>query len=248
MKTMHRYFYLLLLLVGFVENRAEISTTERVHNLVEDAYILHHNELVEMSKELDTKKFTKKELGEALVRAAHYSNLTVAQAFINAGADINYIDECRHTALIYAAFHNKLDMVREFIKAGANINYFDSFAKSALLVAVEQGTVDIVQELIRAGANINQVDEFSKTALLIAIENGKISIMQELIKAGANVNDVDAFGRNVALVTAIDNDKVRTLEKLLQIPGINVDSQVLMQAQKKGGKIFELFKPFMRKK
>jgi|GEM_PF-1487575 len=192
MKRIHAYFYLSVLLVNFVccVSYTEDSPGECLYRAMDDMYKREHEKLLILVDQLNSQTFSKKELGEALVRAAHYSNLTVVNKLISAGADIDYVGECGDTALIQAAAHGKVDIVHELIKKGANIHHANEFDNTALL---EASNIAVVQELINAGANINYAGNFGDTVLLKAIKNGKVALVRELLKIpGINV-DADAL-------------------------------------------------------
>lgn len=215
---MHTYFCLLLLLTGFVQiNCAEKSREiAAVYDAMGSMYEREHQALLEMVEQLKIQKFSKKTLGEALLSAAHFSNLSVAQEFIKAGADVNYTDQGNFTALIWAASHGKLDMIEMLLMAGAtNIDHENVFNDNALFSAIKHGSLAVVRKLIKEGADVNYINSrFDKTPLCVAAEYGKASIARELIKAGADVNYVGCSHYGSPLKIALDNDNPKTAQVL----------------------------------
>lgn len=183
MKKRCKRFYLLVLLINFIyiNNAAESfkAKSDVLYDALTDLYEREHNKLLEMLDEPNVNNFSKKSLGEALTRAAHYSDLDVVKGFLKIGADVNYADNFGYTALIHAAENNK---------------------------------TSVIKALIKEGADPNRVNCVGLTALLIAVEKGNIAMVKEF----------------------------------LQIPGIHVDSKILMEAKRQGGRMLEMFKPFMK--
>ena len=74
-------------------------------------------------------------------------------ALLDAGADINAIDEHGQTGLMIAARDGKTAAVRWLIEHGANLNHTAKYHLSALMLAVINGRDAIVGILVDAGAD-----------------------------------------------------------------------------------------------
>jgi ankyrin repeat protein len=187
------------------------------------------------------------QLDSAFVSAVKERSLEKIELLIKAGANIHtpipYIltqGDCdwdvQSTAFMYAVNGNFADMVKILMKGEKNLN-------EALNIAIRGGCLDVVKELIQEGADINCVDENKNTPLIIAIKcacataefntqaNERIrsgwqkrrEIIAVLLKAGADINHVNKYGRT-ALMEAIEQHDLNTVEQLLEIPEIKMGS------------------------
>ena len=77
----------------------------------------------------------------------------VALALIEAGADLNAVNDNGNTALIRAACENRMDLARALIEAGANLDIQNKDGYSALILARRRGNMDVYNLLIKAGAD-----------------------------------------------------------------------------------------------
>jgi|SRR5579859_4650528 len=226
MRKTHKYVCLLLL-VGF----AQINGTKQ-----------------ELTTE-DYSKMSTNELGEAFVRAVKGRNEDAVQKLIQAGASVDtpipYIHtegdcdwDIESTALIYAVRNNCPNTVRVLLPKVARKQL-----NEALYEAIKEGYPDVVEELIKGGADINYANKNGDTPLIIAIQRARATaefgpqaherarsrwhqrrnIIQTLLKAGAHVNHVNKEGRT-ALMEAVKEHDLHTVQTLLQIPEINTGS------------------------
>lgn len=225
MKIANKYFCLLLLLVGFVQ----VSAKEE--NFTAEDYSI----------------MSITELDAAFILAVQEHRLEKMQELIQAGANVNTpipytwtsgdCDwEVESTALMYAVRHNCPNMVKILLKVEKNLN-------EALDIAIIEGYLDVVEELIKGGADINYVNKNEDTPLIIAIQHARPTaefspqaqeraksrwqqrqkIIQALLKAGANVNHVNKYGRTALMEAVIEHD-LHTVQNLLQVPEINSNS------------------------
>lgn len=247
---MHTYFYLLLLLVGFVhidgakmestinspitKDYSEMSTDELKQTLME--VITQNNEDM-VSKILahpKAKNFDQYDLRKALELAAKNNYVNIAHTLIQAGADVK---GRYYSALVDAAEKGYTDMVKALLPVQGcdkldysrchymDINYFNEFRERALIKAAKNNHVDVMKELINAGANVNYQDAFGDIALVEATKNGHVGAVKELLQAKANVNATNRNGET-ALIIAMFLRNVDVLRELLMAPGIDVDSSI----------------------
>ena len=133
-------------------------------------------------------------LNLALIKAAKKGWNLVVQTLINAGTNVNEVNQYGETALILASARGRYFVVQTLIRAGADVEAASNHGSTALIWASLNGHNSTVQTLIAAGANVNAVDRNKQTALMMASKNGHHSVIQTLIAAKANVNAVNQFG------------------------------------------------------
>ncbi len=78
----------------------------------------------------------------ALHFAARQGRLEAAKVLVDAGADLNAVDEDGATALVLATLNGHFDLAGTLLEAGANPNVADLFGRTALFVAVDQHGLD----------------------------------------------------------------------------------------------------------
>jgi ankyrin repeat protein len=107
---------------------------------------------------------------------------------IEAGADVNWVDEVENTALLYAVESGKneyLEAIRLLLTAGADSNVLDEFGNTPLLIAVQEQDVNAINVLLE-DPNINvNFNSDGETALSRAEFLSNEEIIQLLRQHGA---------------------------------------------------------------
>lgn len=204
MRIMYKYFFLLVLLTGFVQvdGKATIQDTEIFSTMSE------------------------KELNEAFITAINNGELDEVGKLLEAGANVNYVDHYGNTPLIIAVDHARAlsqfstqaqerylsrweqreEIVQIILNLAANVNHADNDGNTALMVAIENHDLNTVQNLLKTpGININQFNNDGDTALIIAIEHIQYSYID---------------GNIQQYYSCIYSQDI--LDKLLQTPEINL--------------------------
>jgi ankyrin repeat protein len=93
-------------------------------------------------------------------------NADVARAFIEAGADVNYINQssyriCFESPLHEAVSNRGTGVVKVFLEAGADVNAHDNYGMTPLF---RSRNFESAQLLIEAGADINAISNDGLTA------------------------------------------------------------------------------------
>jgi hypothetical protein len=92
-------------------------------------------------------------------------NLSLAQEFLKAGADVNAKNSMGETPLHLAARFGHLEVVRLLVSKGAMVNEQTRFTKATpLMFAAEMGHESTIRYLMISGAIKNVQDAFGKTA------------------------------------------------------------------------------------
>lgn len=112
---------------------------------------------------------------------------TIVAALLQAGANVNAMDQRGAVPLTYASSAGHLPIVVALLQAGANVNggLDDSQAGTTtaapLHVASAAGHVEIVEALLQAGANPRGSDREGLTALHHAAINGHLNLIFSLL-------------------------------------------------------------------
>eukprot|EP00803_Ostreobium_quekettii_P008389 evm.model.scf_1625.2 EVM.evm.TU.scf_1625.2 scf_1625:30458-31291(-) len=115
------------------------------------------------------------------------NSVPVAEALLDAGADIDYRDPFDGaTTLIFAIRLRSPAVARLLIARGANTDLTDIDGKSALYFASKSGPEDIVVALLEAGADPEIADRKGVTPLIAAATKGKANIVEALLGNGAD--------------------------------------------------------------
>jgi len=187
-------------------------------------YLIHHEENINMVDE-----FTQQ---TALMYACRYRNFKIVKLLIDAGADINIIDNNHNTALtllldtntntylnqeVCTSSHNLYNIAKYLIDHGANVNVRTSphqNSKTPLMLACKINQPQIVQYLIDHGANINEKNDSEETSLIYAFNSYNLEIVKILVENGINISDKD-YGNLTSLYNYSNNGNLDILKYLL---------------------------------
>jgi uncharacterized protein len=160
----------------------------------------------------DTKRRT------ALMISTHQQNNEAAKALMEAGANVNALDEMHDSPFLYAGASAYTQIVNYCLAHGADFTVFNRYNGTALIPACERGHVETVKELLkRKNFPIHHINRLGWTALLEAIilsDGGPahVQIVQLLVNAGCNVNIADKDG-----VTPMTHARNKNFEKIVAI-------------------------------
>ena len=144
--------------------------------------------------------------------SGNYSSVeAIVRLLLDAGAEVNVVDQYQVSALQSAAGSGNIKAVKVLLKGGADPNLAATSRRSALFEAAVHGHADVVQALIQAGAQVDAVTLGSRlasypaftagivdvegvTPLIAAAEGGHFQAVRQLADAGADVNRADASG------------------------------------------------------
>jgi uncharacterized protein len=137
-----------------------------------------------------------------------------AKLLLDAGADVNALDDLHDTPFLLAGAEGRLEIMQHlFRNAERTMKYggqgsrrmktsvpdftiVNRFGGSALIPACERGHVEMVRLLVSKGVDVNHYNYYHWTGLLEAIELGgddreHVEIVKILIEGGVDVNQVD---------------------------------------------------------
>jgi len=155
--------------------------------------------------------------------------LETVKILLDAGADIEKIDNDGYSPLMMAALFGCYTVAQELLKRGANPNCINEEGKAAVHFAVtgsncydecsnsdednerENGMnetlkVKIIQLLLEYKADLNITHNNGGTPLIYAIGYGYRKIFKGILKLNANTNTHDSYGRTPFMIAAKYSD------------------------------------------
>ena len=143
----------------------------------------------------------------ALLWAAHWDDLAVADLLVRAGADVTAADDHGVTPLERAAENASLAMVEKLLAAGADPAVRQRSGLTPLMTAARTGEVGVVAALLAAGADPNAATtETQSTALMWAVAEGHGDVVRALHAAGANLRTSTVAGFTPLMFAARNGD------------------------------------------
>ena len=176
------------------------------HGLIYDLLLKRHYNSVRHLLDYGI-KFQKKGKLNAFSIALSFAPLSLVEAFIKNGADLNYKDPYLDRPLDIALRLKRYDLVKLLLKHGVNVK--DSHF---LEIAVAHNDLISLKLLVDAGSKI---DRKTKNLLILAIRLGNLPLFKELIRAGASLNYRDKNNETV-LTQAIKYKNREIIDWLLQ--------------------------------
>ncbi len=144
-------------------------------------------EMIELLTYAGAKICNMKKLNENLLKNCEKGNIEETELLIEAGADVNFVDEDDYTPLMIASSCGHIEIVKLLIDNGANVNYFNrySYGNTSLMIASYHGDIELAKLLIDKGAYVNAFNEDGINALIWAVRNKDFEMIKLLIDAGA---------------------------------------------------------------
>ena len=155
----------------------------------------------------------------SLMWASMHNSIPLAEALLNAGADVNLQSTLLgESALIMAATSRGGEILSLLLANGADPVIADRDKKTALMWAVDmqfhrgEDVAESARLLIAGGVPVNAQDKNGKTALMWAVQGSdpfevRPTALKALVDNGADVNIADVNGESAmfGLVRFIDN-------------------------------------------
>jgi ankyrin repeat protein len=162
----------------------------------------------------------------ALHLAALRNDTKMVRLLVEAGAEVDAIDDQGLNALHIAALVANVGMLRFLRAAGSWPDTPDKLGQTALHFAVMTGMVPVVKEVLSwRGIDVSARSNELMTPLHIAAARGFLKIAELLIEAGADVNAVmvDQYGASTTVLrAAVTNNRPEVVGLLLRV-GAEVD-------------------------
>jgi ankyrin repeat protein len=127
--------------------------------------------------------------------------------------------------LVYAIATNNKQMVGKLVAVeGINLNKADEYGRTPLMAAIHAQNTDLIEFLIgQNDVNLNLLDVAEETALFKAIQIGNLEYTNLLLENNVAVNLMNDNGYT-PLISAIVNANIPIIRRLLEVPGIDVNS------------------------
>jgi uncharacterized protein len=153
----------------------------------------------------------------ALLIATHANAIEAAKLLIDAGADVNAMDNIQDSPFLYAGAEGKLEILKMTVQAGADLDSTNRYGGTALVPAAHHGHVDVVAYLLTTRINKDHINKLGWTALLEAVILGDGSdtyqqIVRLLVDAGADISIADRDG-----VTPLQHARNRGQSEIVHI-------------------------------
>jgi len=164
-----------------------------------------------------------------LFDAARDGNVALIKRLVDAGADVNAVNEddyFKYTALHKAAWHDKVAAIRCLVnECNANVEAGDKDSKTPLHCAVRNDGVAAIRCLVNeCNANVEAVDKNGETPLHKAARDDKVAAIRCLVSEyNANVEAGDRYSVT-PLHWAARNDKVAAIRCLVNECKANVEA------------------------
>jgi len=154
------------------------------------------------------------EKNKLLVISEGYGLISVAEALLDHGVDVNYSNKNKNTVLIRAAQEGHIDVVKMFLDHGADVNHINKSRDTALILAAKSGHTSIVELLLQYGADVYHVDQYGYTVLIWAAQEGRKAIVELLLQRGIGDDRINK-DKNTALIKAAQKGRIGVIKVLL---------------------------------
>ena len=193
-----------LIMSGIVQGQSNLSDLEQLQNdliaaIEADDAVVAGQILGSFRKHDADIDFRDSNGRTALLLATHQNAVQSAALLIDAGADVNAMDNIQDSPYLYAGAEGRLEILRMTLDNGADLASVNRYGGTALIPAAHHGHLETVRLLLNTSIDIDHVNNPGWTALLEAIILGDggetyIRIVDVLIDAGADVNLADNSG------------------------------------------------------
>ena len=159
----------------------------------------------------------------ALLWAAHWNALEVADLLIRAGANANAANDFGMTPLSQACINGSAAFIGLLLKAGANPNTPVATGVPPIMTCARTGNAEAVRVLIAGDADINVKEPAQhQTALMWAAAERHPDVVRMLIEAKANLNARTKNGFTALHFAAREGDIDSA--RLLLAAGLNINT------------------------
>ena len=135
----------------------------------------------------------------ALLLAATYDQIPVANVLVEMGASPNALDDRHDTPWLVTGVTGSVAMLEALLPANPDLKIRNRFGGLSPIPASERGHIDYVRRVVLTGVDLNHVNDLGWTALLEAVILGDggpnhQEVVQILLAAGADRDIADRAG------------------------------------------------------
>ena len=157
----------------------------------------------------------------ALHWATYWNASDMVDRLVDAGADLDAMNDYGVTPLALACDNGAAAMVIRLLEAGADPNVARATGETPLMTCARTGTLDAVHALLARGAEPSAAESWhDQTALMWAAGEGHTEVARALVEHGADVHARSSGGFTALLIAARENDP--ELARLLLAAGADV--------------------------
>lgn len=167
---------------------------------------------------ISTKIEIEDEIKENALFLAANDDLNILMQLLNAGGDVNLLNQ-EGANLLYVAANGAI--AQYLVERGLNVNLRNADDYTPLWYAIINDRADVVAVLLNAGADPN-LPVHGMIPLIEAVKKNNGDIVSQLVKKGANIEAL--YGANSPLATAVVDNRVDAARALIQ-NGANVQAR-----------------------
>ena len=148
-------------------------------------------------------------MSEKLFEAAKSGDVSGVKSLLEAGVEVDAVDERGWTALFMACHNPELDrgfpeIVSMLIEAGADFEKPIGYGIRPLMIAAGYGEAAVVEVLLKAGAQFGAKNEGGRTALQMATDKNYIDVINLLWEAEMLSGETGACGSKPSSATVVN--------------------------------------------
>ena len=141
----------------------------------------------------------------------HYSiifeNYEMFKLLLDAGSDLETIDNFGNTALFIAIIYNRIIFVEHMIKLKVNLNHINKEGETPIIVALLKKKEKICELLLKTNLNLNIYELVNKLSPLIIATNFRMNdLIKIMVNNGVDINHQDFTGNSALHYCIIENN------------------------------------------
>lgn len=148
----------------------------------------------------------------ALHDAARTGSIAFVKSLVQAGADINAVDETGKTPLTDAIEANRNEAVAALLEKGASPSMQDMYGRNAFHGAVDYSDTSIIALIRNSGGNPMARDSYGETPLSLAFRKSAETVMAVI---GTGANAVDSDGNTPLHIAVTERSSKEMLKGLI---------------------------------
>jgi ankyrin repeat protein len=180
----YKFIYPLMIIFIFLAcNRSPAGNNEETGNAEE------------VSGNVEAKAASNPAAEEEMRQAALDGDGENVNKLLEAGTQVNAMDQDGHTALMFAAFNGHSEIVLALLEGGAGVDRRDLMGRTALLYASTGPFPETVKILLDKGAKPNIIDSDEHfTPIMHAAAEGNLDVVKILLEYEADLSLTDVDG------------------------------------------------------
>lgn len=126
----------------------------------------------------------------SLINACKNKNEDEVKLLVNAGINVNAIDNSNRSCLLIACDNHNNEIIKLLLENGADVKYRDRDGNTPLLISSKRNKNDnkYAKVLIEKGADVNATNIYGDTSFTYACKNNNNELLRLLILNGSKIN------------------------------------------------------------